>query len=190
MLFLKLFIVFSKIGIFNFGGGYAMLSLIYGEVVVKNHWLTNAQFTDIVAISQSTPGPIGINCATYVGYTACVNEGMPMWVGVIGAVFTTIAVIWLPFLLMIAVSRVLLKHAKSKAVNDVFGMLRPAIVGLIASAALLLMNSENFSSWDISPFAFTVSVLLFLFNFVGARVYKVSPILLIVLSGLVGLAVY
>ena len=64
MLFLKLFIVFSKIGIFNFGGGYAMLSLIYGEVVVKNHWLTNAQFTDIVAISQSTPGPIGINCAT------------------------------------------------------------------------------------------------------------------------------
>ncbi len=73
MLFLKLFLIFTKIGTFNFGGGYAMLSLIHNETVVKNHWLTNAEFTDIVAISQSTPGPIGINCATYVGYTACLH---------------------------------------------------------------------------------------------------------------------
>ena len=75
MLFLKLFIIFTKIGTFNFGGGYAMLSLIHNETVVKSHWLTNAEFTDIVAISQSTPGPIGINCATYVGYTACLHAG-------------------------------------------------------------------------------------------------------------------
>lgn len=190
MLFLKLFLVFSKIGIFNFGGGYAMLSFIYGEVVVKNHWLTNAQFTDVVAISQSTPGPIGINCATYVGYTACINEGMPTWVGVIGAIFASVAVVWLPFLLMIGVSRILIKHARSKTVSNVFGALRPAILGLIASAALMLMNADNFSSWDVSPFAFIVSLLLFVFTFVGARVYKISPILLIVLSGLVGLAVY
>ena len=66
MIFLQLFYVFSKIGIFNFGGGYAMLSLIQNETVVKHQWLTNAEFTDIVAISQSTPGPIGINAATYV----------------------------------------------------------------------------------------------------------------------------
>ena len=79
MLFLKLFIIFTKIGTFNFGGGYAMLSLIHNETVVKNHWLTNAEFTDIVAISQSTPGPIGINCATYVGYTACLHAGYPTW---------------------------------------------------------------------------------------------------------------
>ena len=75
MIFLKLFIVFTKIGIFNFGGGYAMLSLIQDEVVNKNHWLTVSEFTDIVAISQSTPGPIGINAATYTGYTAVVNAG-------------------------------------------------------------------------------------------------------------------
>ena len=84
MLFLKLFLIFTKIGTFNFGGGYAMLSLIHNETVVKNHWLTNAEFTDIVAISQSTPGPIGINCATYVGippaFTTAILPGQPVWV--------------------------------------------------------------------------------------------------------------
>ena len=70
MIFLKLFLVFSKIGIFNFGGGYAMLSLIQHEVVERNKWLTVSEFTDIVAISQTTPGPIGINAATYAGNTA------------------------------------------------------------------------------------------------------------------------
>lgn len=69
MIFLQLFYVFSKIGIFNFGGGYAMLSLIQDEVVNKHHWMTINEFTDIVAVSQSTPGPIGINAATYTGYT-------------------------------------------------------------------------------------------------------------------------
>ena len=75
MIFLDLFLTFTKIGTFNFGGGYAMLSLIHNETVVKNHWLTNAEFTDIVAISQSTPGPIGINCATYQGYTTELQAG-------------------------------------------------------------------------------------------------------------------
>ena len=84
MIFLHLFLTFSKIGIFNFGGGYAMLSLIQNEVVEKHHWLTNGEFTDIVAISQGTPGPIGINCATYVGYTAsstkACHSGPACWV--------------------------------------------------------------------------------------------------------------
>ena len=75
MIFLKIFLIFTKIGTFNFGGGYAMLSLIHNEVVVKNHWMTNAEFTDIVAISQSTPGPIGINAATYAGYTSVLHAG-------------------------------------------------------------------------------------------------------------------
>ena len=85
MIFFELFYVFSKIGIFNFGGGYAMLTLIQDEVVNKHHWLTVDEFTDIVAVSQSTPGPIGINCATYTGYTAVVNAGLPVWAGVLGA---------------------------------------------------------------------------------------------------------
>ena len=105
MIFLQLFYIFSKIGIFNFGGGYAMLSLIQNETVVKNHWLTNAEFTDIVAISQSTPGPIGINAATYVGYTAVLHAGYPHWAAICGAVLASIAIMWLSFILMICVRR-------------------------------------------------------------------------------------
>ena len=75
MIFLYLFYTFFKIGLFGFGGGYAMLSLIQGEVVTRYHWINAGEFTDIVAISQMTPGPIGINSATYVGYTAVLNAG-------------------------------------------------------------------------------------------------------------------
>ena len=190
VLFLRLFLTFSKIGIFNFGGGYAMLSLIQNEVVEKQHWLSNAEFTDIVAISQGTPGPIGINCATYVGYTAVINDGMPQWAGVLGAILASLSVIWLPFLLMLLVSRFLLKHHDSKPVRDVFSGLRPAIVGLIAAASLLLMTSDNFSSPSESPFAFIVSIAIFLLAFVGTRLYKIHPILMIVLCGLAGLIIY
>ena len=105
MLFLKLFIIFTKIGTFNFGGGYAMLSLIHNETVVKNHWLTNAEFTDIVAISQSTPGPIGINCATYVGYTSCLHAGYPVWAAWLGSFLASLSIMWLPFIIMILISR-------------------------------------------------------------------------------------
>ena len=189
-IFVKLFLVFSKIGIFNFGGGYAMLSLIHNEVVVKNQWMSSAEFTDIVAISQSTPGPIGINCATYVGYTAVIHEHLPVWAGVIGSLIATLSVIWLPFLLMLLVSRFLIRHHQSKAVADVFSALRPAIIGLIAAAALLLMSKENFSSPTDSPFAFIVSIIIFCFSFIGTRLYKIHPILMIILCGIAGLFIY
>lgn len=190
MIFLKLFLVFSKIGIFNFGGGYAMLSLIHNEVVERHHWLTSSEFTDIVAISQSTPGPIGINSATYVGYTAVINEGYPMWAAVLGAVLASLSVVWLPFMLMLSISKFLLKHGKSQSVADVFSALRPAIVGLIAAAAILLMSADNFGSPSDTPFQFIVSVLLFCFAFVGTRLYKIHPILMILLCGLAGLLIY
>ena len=93
MIFLLLFYTFFKIGLFGFGGGYAMLSLIQGEVVTRYGWLTTSQFTDIVAISQMTPGPIGINSATYVGYTALVNAGYSPAVGILGSLMATVAVI-------------------------------------------------------------------------------------------------
>ena len=143
MLFLKLFLIFTKIGTFNFGGGYAMLSLIHNETVVKNHWLTNAEFTDIVAISQSTPGPIGINCATYVGYTACLHDGYPTWAACLGSVLASLSIMWLPFIIMILISRYLITHKDSKIVKDIFAGLRPAIIGLIAAAAVLLMNDAD-----------------------------------------------
>ena len=139
-IFLHIFLVFTKIGTFNFGGGYAMLSLIHNEVVIKNHWLTNAEFTDMVAISQSTQVPIGINAATYAGYTAVLHQGYPAWAAMLGSVLASLSIMWLPFLLMIAISHYLLTHKDSKVVQDIFAALRPTIIGLIGAAALLLMN--------------------------------------------------
>lgn len=190
MIFLKLFLVFSEIGIFNFGGGYAMLSLIHNEVVEKNTWLTSTEFTDIVAISQSTPGPIGINCATYTGYTTVMNEGYPEWMAVLGAIIASISVLWLPFVLMLTISKLMLKYSKTPVMSDIFSLLRPAIIGLIAAAAVLLISKENFGNPSTDTFQFITSVLIFIFAFVGTRLYKIHPILMILLAGIAGLVIY
>lgn len=190
MIFLQLFLTFSKIGIFNFGGGYAMISLIQHEVVEKNQWLTITEFTDIVAISQTTPGPIGINAATYTGYTSVINAGYPEWAAVIGALLASVSVLWLPFILMMTISKFILKHSKSKAVNDIFSALRPAVVGLIAAAAIILVSPENFSSPSENMFAFIVSITIFFFAFIGTRLFKIHPILMIILCGIAGLLIY
>ena len=190
MLFLKLFIIFTKIGTFNFGGGYAMLSLIHNETVVKNQWLSNAEFTDIVAISQSTPGPIGINSATYVGYSSLVNAGYEPYWGVLGSLIATVAVVLPSFVLMVVVSKFLMKYKSHKSVESVFQGLRPAVVGLLAAAALLLTNEENFGSMSSCPWRFWISVGIFLFAFIAQKVYKMSPILVIILCGVTGLILF
>ena len=190
MIFWQLFYTFCKIGIFNFGGGYAMIALIQNEVVEKHAWMTVQEFTDIVAVSQMTPGPIGINVATYAGYTAVVNAGYAPWVGTLSAVMSSFAVILLPCLLMLLVCRYLLAHRDNKVIDSIFGVLRPAIVGVIAAAALLLASKENFSSPTENAFQFITSILIFGAVFIAAYKYKKSPILLLLLSGLVGAAVY
>lgn len=190
MIFLKLFIVFSKIGIVNFGGGYAMLSLIQMEVVERNAWLTTQEFTDIVAVSQMTPGPIGINAATYVGYSAVVAEGYAPWLGVIGAAIATLAVLWLPLVLMLALSATLLRHKDHPRVKAIFSALRPTIVGLIASSALLLMKEENFGHPQQIPVQFILSVSLSLVAFLCVYKYKTNPLLLLVISAAVGIIAY
>ena len=190
MIVLKLFIIFTKIGTFNFGGGYAMLSLIYNEVVMRNHWMTRAEFTDIVAISQSTPGPIGINAATYAGYVAVLNQGYPEWAAVIGSVLASLSIIWLPFIIMILISRYLMNHKDSKIVKDIFSGLRPAIIGLIAAAAVLLMNKENFGDPIANPTYFAISVALFAATFYFTRFRKVNPILVMLVCGIIGLFIF
>lgn len=167
-----------------------MLSLIQDEVVNKNHWLTVNEFTDIVAISQSTPGPIGINAATYTGYTAVINEGYPVWAAILGAVLASLSIIWLPFILMVTISRFLIKHKNAKFINDIFGTLRPAIVGLIGAAAIMLMSKENFGDPSESIFVFILSIFIFLFSFIGTRLYKIHPIIMILICGLAGLLIY
>ncbi|MCQ2286968.1 MAG: chromate transporter [Bacteroidales bacterium] len=189
MIFWQLFITFCKIGIFTFGGGYAMLALIHIEVVVSHSWLTASEFADVVAVSQMTPGPIGINVATYSGYTAVVNAGYDAWLGILGAVLASFAVILLPVIAMLVVSHFLLKHKDSKRMSDLFYVLRLAIVGLLISAALLLANVETFG---IPAFSlhFISSVAIFLAVFFVSFKYKFSPILLIILSGGLGLLLY
>ena len=189
MLFLKLFIIFTKIGTFNFGGGYAMLSLIHNETVVKNQWLSNAEFTDIVAISQSTPGPIGINCATYVGYTSTLHAGYPEWAAILGAILASLSIMWLPFVIMILISHYLMTHKDSKIVKDIFAGLRPAIIGLIAAAALLLMNKDNFGSPQDNPDVFGISIAIFVLAFYLTAFKKANPILLMLTFGCLGLII-
>ena len=186
MLFLELFYTFFKIGLFSFGGGYGMLSVIQGEVVSRHGWLSAAEFTDIVAVSQMTPGPIGINSATYVGYTAVLNSGSPEWLAVIGSLVASLAVMLPSLVLMLVVSRFFMKHSKNRNVEAVFAALRPTVVGLIASAALLLMTKENFGSPVETPLQFGVSVTLFVAAFVAMKFFKVSPILILLLAGAFG----
>ena len=187
MIFLQLFLVFSKIGIVGFGGGYAMLSLIQGEVVTKHHWLSSAEFTDIVAVSQMTPGPLGINMATYVGYTSVVNAGYSPSMAMLGSLLTTLSILWLPFILMLAVSRLLVRHKDSPIIKGIFAILRPTIVGLIAAAALVLMNAETFGAPATARLQFGLSLVLFATAFIAVYRFRVSPILILGLAGVFGM---
>ena len=189
MLLVKLFVTFFKIGLFSFGGGYGMLSVIQGEVVTRYGWLSMAEFTDIVAISQMTPGPIGINSATYVGYTAMNNAYGSVPLAVIGSLTASFAVMLPSLVLMLIISRYLMKYSNSRGVNAVFRVLRPAVVGLIASAALLLMSSENYGSFSDEPLRFVISVLITIVAFVAMR-RKVSPILILLVSAIFGAVFY
>ena len=159
-----------------------MLSMIQGEVVTRYNWVSTQEFTDIVAISQSTPGPIGINAATYVGFTATGS----IW----GSVIATFAVVLPSFILMLTISKFFLKYQKHPAVEAVCSGLRPAVVGLLASAALVLMNVENFGSPTEDTYTFVISIIIFLIAFIGTRKYKANPILMIIACGIAGLLLY
>ena len=115
MIFLYLFYTFCKIGLFGFGGGYAMLSMIQGEVVTRYNWISASEFTDIIAISQMTPGPIGINSATYVGYTAVLNAGYnESWAICFGSCISYLLLLVFPsFILMVIISRFILEIPKA-----------------------------------------------------------------------------
>jgi len=174
MIYWKLFYTFLKIGLFNFGGGYAMISFLQNEVVVKQGWLNTSQFTDIVAISQVTPGPVGINMATYTGYTASGS----VW----GAAIATTALCLPSFILIILLSHYLLKKQHSPSVEGVFSGLRPAVVGLIAAATLALCHSQNFIDYK--------SFLLFGGAFAAVWSKKIGPMGVLCISALLGLLFY
>ena len=177
MVLLQLFVSYLKIGFFGFGGGYAMLSLIHSEVVVRNGWLTNGEFSDIVAVSQMTPGPIAINSATYIGYEVA---------GVLGSVVATVAVCLPALTIMMLITRFFLRLRDNRYVRGVVMGMRPVVVGMIAAAALLLIfphSADGRSFIDGWSWAIFIGVLL-------ASVKRVNPILLIVLSAVAGVVIY
>ena len=187
MIFISLFYTFFMIGLFGFGGGYGMLSLIQNETVEHWHWLTSSEFTDIVAISQMTPGPIGINSATYCGYTAvfkCYNSHL---MGILGSATATFALVLPSLILMVLISKMFMKYMHHHSVESVFRGLRPAVVGLLAAATLLLMTPDNFSTPSTNPWQFCISCFLFLAAFVGVKFVKVNPIRMILYCAVAGL---
>lgn len=187
MIYVQLFVTFFLIGLFTFGGGAAMLSLIQTQVVSKFGWLTEGQFTDIVAISQCTPGPIGVNCATYTGYEVA---------GVTGSALATFALVLPSFIIFYGIIRLYNKYHSTSLFGDVMSGLRPAVAGLIGAAALILMFriniegglpqisilTENFGHWT--------SWVIMGVSFVAAFFFKVNPILLILAGGIAGLLLY
>lgn len=190
MIFLYLFITFFEIGVFGFGGGYGMLSLIQHETVEHWQWMSSAEFTDIVAISQMTPGPIGINSATYAGYTAVKNAGFSMPMAVLGSATATVALILPSLILMILISKLFMRYMHTRTVESVFTGLRPAVIGLLAAATLLLMTPDNFSTPSEDLWQFISSCLLFLAAFVGVKFVKLNPIRMILYCALAGLVLY
>ena len=189
MIYLKLIWSYLKIGFFGFGGGYAMLSLIENEIVSPG-WITEQMFTDIVAISQMTPGPIGINSATYIGYVApgVSNPALssPLY-GILGSLICTIVVIIPSFLLVRYAGHYIARHRESIAIKGIFAGLRPVVIGLIASAALLLMNGANFGTETID---IVKSIILCVAALIIVLTTKIHPILLIVAAGLIGWLIF
>ena len=172
-IYIQLFLSFFKIGLFGFGGGYAIISLIQHEIEVHG-WMTQSEFTDIIAISQMTPGPIGINSATYVGYTASGT--------VLGSIIATFAIVLPSFLIMLTLVRFFFALQGNKYLEWAFLGRRPAVIGLIGAAAILLMNRDNFIDYK----SFIIFLLAFLLSFTG----KFHPILLILMAGVAGFVIY
>lgn len=187
IIFLQLFYTFFIIGLFGFGGGYGMLSLIQTETVMHHHWLSSAEFTNIVAISQMTPGPIGINSATYCGYAAVHNMGLSNTMAILGSITATFALVLPSLILMLLISKMFLKYMKTPAVQSIFMGLRPVVVGLLAAATLLLCNAENFSLPSINVWQFSISIGLFIATFIGTMWLKINPIRMICYAAVAGM---
>ena len=173
MIYLNLFLSYLKIGFFGFGGGYAMISLIYNEVVVQNGWLTAAELADVAAISQMTPGPIAINCATYVGYTVTGN----VW----GSLLATVAVCLPSLTLMMLATKFYFRLRDNRQFKGAMSGMQPMMIGLILSSALMLFGEATFIDWK--------SWVIFAVCFI-ASVKKANPILLIILSAVAGIVLY
>lgn len=187
MIFLSLFFTFLQVGVFGFGGDYGMLALIQSETVVQHGWLTSAEFANIVALSRIAPGSVGINSAAYCGYAVVRNAGYDELMGVLGGGVATLGVLLPAFIIMVLVCRMLMKYMHTVPVQSMLSGLRPAVVGLVGAAALMLMNAENFSSPSQNPWQFWISVAIFAATYIGVRVLKINPLRMLGWAAFAGL---
>lgn len=187
---------FFIIGAFTIGGGYAMLSLIQNQVVTEHAWISDSTFTDIVAVSQMTPGPIGINSATYVGYDVLYGATGSHLLGVCGSLTATLSIMLPSFVIMLLIVRFYLKFKSSRLYAGTMDWLKPAVVGLIGAAAVILIvktswtggvpsvqlvrdNFPDWKSWCLLGGAFAA-------GYWG----KVNPIYIILAGAALGLLLY
>ena len=182
MIFVELFFTFFIIGMFTIGGGYAMLSLIQNEVVTVHGWIDDTTFTDIVAISQMTPGPIGINSATYIGYEVLAQSGASEFLSILGSFTATFAVVLPSFIIVLLLCKVYDRWKEHPIFKGVMMGLRPAVLGLIGTAALSLATPDNFIDWK----SFVICIAAF------AALYfkKLGPFSVLGIGALVGLLLY
>ena len=181
-IYVELFLTFFIIGMFTIGGGYAMLSLIQNEVVTVHEWLTDTAFTDIVAISQMTPGPIGINSATYVGYEVLARSGASEFMSILGSFTATFAVVLPSFIIVLLLCKVYEKWKDHHIFKGVMSGLKPATLGLIGTAAISLATPENFIDWK--------SYVICIVAFIALYLKKIGPFAIIGLGALAGLLIY
>ena len=182
MIYIELFLTFFLIGMFTIGGGYAMLSLIQNEVVTAHAWIDETTFTDIVAISQMTPGPIGINSATYIGYDVLANTGASEFLCILGSFTATFAVVLPSFIIVLAICKAYDKFKDHYMFKGIMSGLKPAVLGLIGTAALGLATPENFIDWK--------SYAICIIAFAGLFFKKIGPFTALGLGAIAGLLLY
>lgn len=195
-LILELFATFFIIGMFTFGGGYAVIGIIQSEIVVTKGWISESVFTDIVAISQMTPGPVGLNCSTYVGYEVLKQAGAGELLASTGSLVASLAVVLPSFLIMLAIVKFYSKFSTTPVFQGVMSALRPAVAGLIGAAALALTVSLRFGGDGLSASIITEnfrgwqSWVIFAVAFLLSLVRKIDPLWIIFGAAVVGLLIY
>lgn len=185
MIYLDLLIGFLKVGMFAFGGAYAAIPFMR-EVVLSYGWLTDEALSYMIAVSESTPGPIMVNLATYVGYS---QAGVP------GAMLATTAVILPAFVIIILIMVVLKNVLKNKYVQAALSGMKPCVAGIILATGTYMIITDCFlsgSEFSINPRSLILAVLLAGIMLISKPVFKkkISPILLIVVAGILGIVVY
>ena len=185
MIYLKLFLTFLEIGALSFGGGFGMISLI-NEKILSSGWMTEEEFLNMIAIAESTPGPIAVNMATFVGST----QG-----GLLGSFLATLGVVLPSFIIILIISALIKNLLKFPVVQGFLKGVRPCVVGLVLATAVLMANSVLIGGESINAFDYKGAVILLLIV-TAATVFKrlkkknASPIALIIISAVLGIILY